>query len=97
MNEVTAKALDRRLARAEGQIAGIRSMIKDGRYCVDVLTQLSAAKAALDQIGAELVISHIDSCIIGHTTDSAHDCAQAMSHEDLVDELRTTLTRFIRS
>lgn len=52
-----------RLNRVSGQIKGISAMVEDRRYCVDILTQLKAAQAALRSIEAEILESHIRSCI----------------------------------
>ena len=71
-------------------------MVEQGEYCCDVLTQLSATRSALEQVGAELATSHVQTCIVGHGGDTEHDRAKAMSHEELVDELRSTLSRLVR-
>ncbi len=52
-----------RLNRASGQMKGIASMIEERRYCVDILTQLKAAQSALRSVEAEILQSHIRSCI----------------------------------
>ena len=93
----TAKAsVDRRLARLEGQVRGLRKMVAEDTYCVDILTQVSAARSALDQVGAELAAGHVKSCIIGHGTSSEHDHCKAMSQDELIEELRTTLSRLMK-
>jgi CsoR family transcriptional regulator, copper-sensing transcriptional repressor len=96
VNAETKQQLDRRLARVEGQIAGLRSMIREDRYCLDVLTQLSAARGALDQLGAELVTSHMKTCILGQGSESQHDHCESMTQEELLDELRTSLSRLLK-
>jgi len=55
-------ALGRRLARIEGQVRGIARMIEDDRYCIDVLTQLSAIQAALDKVALGLLDGHARHC-----------------------------------
>ena len=57
------KTLVLRLNRIEGQIRGIRSMVEEGRYCVDILTQVSAAQAALNGFSKELLAQHISTCV----------------------------------
>ena len=52
-----------RLRRVEGQVRGIAAMIESGRYCVDILTQLQAARAALAKIEREIVDAHAGSCV----------------------------------
>ena len=52
-----------RLARVEGQIRGISRMVDDDRYCIDVVTQINAARAALDKIALGLVDDHVRHCL----------------------------------
>jgi len=52
-----------RLRRIEGQIRGLTSMVEDGRYCIDVLTQLRAARAALNRVEQVMLKAHLDHCI----------------------------------
>jgi DNA-binding FrmR family transcriptional regulator len=58
------KALITRLNRIEGQIRGVKSMVEDERYCVDILTQVSAIQAALNSFNKELLSSHIKTCVV---------------------------------
>jgi len=89
------KRLDSRLARLEGQVGGLRRMVQEDRYCIDILTQLAAVRSALDQLGAELAANHVKTCILGHGV-TGHPESGAMSEEELVEELRTTLSRMMR-
>lgn len=54
-----------RLARVEGQIRGISRMVEDERYCIDVVTQINAARGALDKIALGLVDDHVRHCLVG--------------------------------
>jgi DNA-binding FrmR family transcriptional regulator len=54
-----------RLSRVEGQVRGIARMIEEDRYCIDVLTQLQAVRAALARVEGELLKAHLDHCIEG--------------------------------
>ena len=54
-----------RLNRVEGQVRGIIRMVEDDRYCVDVLTQLQAVRAALAKVETEMLKEHLDHCIEG--------------------------------
>ncbi len=54
-----------RLSRIEGQVRGIARMVEDERYCIDVLTQLRAVRAALARVETELLKEHLDHCIEG--------------------------------
>ena len=61
--EEEKKALINRLSRIEGQIRGIRGMVEKDAYCTDIITQASAANAALNAFNCELMSSHIRSCV----------------------------------
>jgi DNA-binding FrmR family transcriptional regulator len=52
-----------RLSRVEGQVRGIAEMIRDDRYCIDVLTQVAAATKALQRVGLALVEDHLRHCV----------------------------------
>ena len=96
MDDETRRSLDRRLARIEGQVRGLRRMVEQREYCCDILTQLSAARSALDQAAAEIAVSHVQTCIMGHGCDSEHEKAKGMSQDELLEELRATLTRLVK-
>ncbi|HZJ87959.1 MAG TPA: metal-sensitive transcriptional regulator [Sphaerochaeta sp.] len=64
MNEDTRKKVDVRLARIAGQVTGIRNMVSDERYCVDILLQLSAAISALKRVEHIVLESHLDTCVV---------------------------------
>ena len=79
----------KRLARISGQVGGIQKMIEDERYCVDILTQVSALRAALDQLGLQLLTHHLEDCVFGDGPE------HSMTREEKAQEVRTTLTRFL--
>ena len=81
-------ALRKRLARIEGQVRGIAKMVEDDRYCIDVLTQVSAAQKALDAVALGLVDDHVRHCVVGSTGDS---------QADLLDELMAAVGRLVKS
>jgi CsoR family transcriptional regulator, copper-sensing transcriptional repressor len=60
---VSKEQLLQRLARVEGQIRGISRMVDDDRYCIDIVTQINAARAALDKIALGLVDDHVRHCL----------------------------------
>jgi CsoR family transcriptional regulator, copper-sensing transcriptional repressor len=62
-----------RLAKIEGQIRGIQGMVTDDRYCIDVLTQISAARAALDKVALGLLDDHAHHCVLGAETPVERD------------------------
>jgi CsoR family transcriptional regulator, copper-sensing transcriptional repressor len=90
------KRLQNRINRILGQVQGISRMVEEDRYCVDILTQIAAVRSALDSVGRELLTDHIESCVVGHGTESEHHCAKKMTQEELIDEVRTSLERFLK-
>ena len=96
MDTPTKAKTDKRLARIEGQVRGLRRMLAEDAYCVDILTQLAATRSALDQVGAELAAGHVRGCILGHGAGTEHDKARPMTQDELVEELRVTLSRLMR-
>ncbi|MBU1385054.1 metal-sensitive transcriptional regulator [uncultured Brevundimonas sp.] len=74
MQAATKPKVINRLNRIEGQVRGIGRMVEDDRYCVDVLTQLQAVRAALSRVESEVLKDHLDHCVMG-----------AMTGEDPVD------------
>jgi DNA-binding FrmR family transcriptional regulator len=58
-------AVLKRLRRVEGQVRGVEGMVEDDRYCVDVVTQITAIQAALDKVALELLEDHARHCVIG--------------------------------
>ena len=57
------RRLTNRLSRIEGQVRGIRNMLEESAYCIDILMQVAAAKAALDSFSKELLTEHINTCV----------------------------------
>jgi DNA-binding FrmR family transcriptional regulator len=64
----TKDQLQKRLARVEGQVRGIARMVEEDRYCVDVLTQINAVRAALDKVALGLLDGHARHCLLGPGT-----------------------------
>lgn len=54
-----------RLAKIEGQIRGVSRMVEKDRYCIDVVTQINAARAALDKVALGLLDGHVRHCLVG--------------------------------
>ena len=67
-----------RLRRVEGQIRGIEGMVDDDRYCIDILTQISAAQAALDKIALGLLDAHAHTCVVGAEPDRQDERTEEM-------------------
>jgi DNA-binding FrmR family transcriptional regulator len=66
-----------RLRRAQGQLAGVISMIEQGRDCKDVVTQLAAVSRALDRAGFKIVATGLRECIAGETADGSNPMSEA--------------------
>jgi len=62
-NDVSRKALQR-LRKIEGQVKGIQRMVEDRRYCIDVITQISAAESALHKLSELILKNHIETCVL---------------------------------
>ena len=80
-----------RLARIEGQVRGIRRMVEDGRYCIDVVTQLNAVRRAVESMGLVLLEEHTKGCVR-----EALQGPDADEGDARVAELSAAVTRFIR-
>lgn len=76
-----------RLNRIEGQIRGIREMVEEDRYCVDVLTQVSAVQSALNSFNKVLLANHIKTCVVEDIRDGK---------EEAVDELCKTIQKLMK-
>jgi DNA-binding FrmR family transcriptional regulator len=85
------EAILRRLARIEGQVRGLRGMVEDEAYCVDVLTQVAAVTRALEGVSLKLLADHTNHCVRDAV---AAGGAQA---DDRIGELLTAVERFART
>ena len=65
MQEQTKKACQKRLSRIEGQVRGLTRMLEEDRYCIDVLTQIMAVRAALRKVEEEILRDHMAHCVEG--------------------------------
>ncbi len=77
-------ALARRLKRVEGQVRGIAAMVDGDRYCIDIITQVQAARAALARVEADLLKSHLTYCVAGAVT-GADDEDRAAKLREVLD------------
>lgn len=79
--------LRNRLRRIEGQVRGVQRMVEEDRYCIDILTQTQALRAALTRVEAELLRNHVDHCVRGaFTSGDAQDQTQKI--EELIEVLQ---------
>ena len=84
----TKDQLQKRLRRIEGQVRGIQRMVDEDRYCIDVITQISAIQAALDKVALGLLDGHARHCVVG-----GHAGGEA---EEMTDELMAAVARLMR-
>ncbi|HUO97418.1 MAG TPA: metal-sensitive transcriptional regulator [Rhizomicrobium sp.] len=73
-----------RLARIEGQVRGVARMVEEERYCIDVLNQLEAIKAALSRVEAEVLKGHASHCV-AHAIKSGNARDQKQKFDELVE------------
>ncbi|MHC5542751.1 metal-sensitive transcriptional regulator [Singulisphaera rosea] len=96
MSHAPSVKIKARASRIAGQVAGIQRMMDEGRYCVDILNQIAAVRSALDALGIELLTNHLESCVLGHGSDTEHPSAKPMTQEQLLAEIQTVLSRFLK-
>jgi DNA-binding FrmR family transcriptional regulator len=80
----------KRLKRAEGQVRGVARMVEEDKYCIDVMTQINAAQAALDKVALELLRDHAKHCLTDKnlTADGTQEKA-----DELVDAIGRMISR----
>ncbi|MCG5431981.1 metal-sensitive transcriptional regulator [Mycobacterium sp. MYCO198283] len=81
----------KRLRRIEGQVRGIARMIDDDKYCIDVLTQISAVNSALQSVALGLLEEHLGHCVAGAVAAGGDDAA------DKIAEASAAIARLVRS
>ncbi|HEX6753506.1 MAG TPA: metal-sensitive transcriptional regulator [Solirubrobacterales bacterium] len=80
-------AVLKRLRRIEGQVRGVERMVEENRYCIDVVTQVTAIQAALDKVALELLSDHAAHCVVN---------AAAGEQRERTDELMGAVKRLLR-
>ena len=78
-----------RLRRIEGQVRGIQNMVEEDRYCIDVLTQVNAIRAALESVALQLLADHTEHCVA--------DAIRVGGGSKKVRELNAAIERLVRS
>lgn len=86
-DEAEYKDLVNRLNRIEGQIRGIKTMVEEDRYCVDILTQVQAASSALNSFSRTLLSNHIKTCVVDDIKEG---------NEESVDELCRLIQKLMK-
>lgn len=86
-SEQEHKDLISRLNRIEGQVRGVKNMVEDDRYCIDILTQVSAIQSALNSFNRLLLSSHIKTCVVEDIRKGS---------DDVVDELCAAIQKLMK-
>ena len=81
------RVLISRLNKIEGQVRGVKKMVEDDRYCIDIITQVAAINAALNSFNKLLLSEHIKSCVVEDVK---------AGNDQMVDELCSTLQKLMR-
>ena len=81
-------AVQKRLSRIEGQVRGLSRMLEDGRYCIDIVTQIAAVRAALRRVEEEILRDHVAHCVHG-----AIVSGNRAEQRSKIDELMQVLVR----
>jgi DNA-binding FrmR family transcriptional regulator len=92
MNESTKASCIKRLSRIEGQVRGLSRMVEQERYCIDIVTQLSAVRAALRRVEQEILRDHV-----GHCVKHAMRSNDRADQDRKIEELMAVLARSDRS
>lgn len=88
MREITRTSCHKRLNRIEGQVRGLVRMVDEDRYCIDIVTQIAAVRAALKRVELEVMRDHV-----GHCVRHAMTSGSAQDQEQKIDELIDVLAR----
>jgi DNA-binding FrmR family transcriptional regulator len=91
MHEATRSDVMKRLRRIEGQVGGLHRMVENDRYCVDVLTQINAVRAALHKVEERILHDHVSHCVA-----DAFASGNVAEQRVKVEELITTIERMTK-
>lgn len=81
------KALTNRLSRIEGQIRGIKKMLEEDAYCIDIITQTAAASSALNSFSREILYAHLETCVYNSIKNG---------DEDIIPELKEVINKLLK-
>ena len=82
------EAIIKRLKRIEGQVKGIQKMVEEERYCVDILTQISAIRSAINKVGSIILENHMKGCVSQSIKEG--------NSEEMINELMKTIDKFVK-
>ena len=91
MHDETKRSVATRLKRIEGQVGGLQRMVAEERYCVDLLTQIDAVRAALHKVEEQVLRDHVSHCVAG-----AFASGDVVEQRHKVEELIATIARMTR-
>ena len=86
MQSETKIAIQKRLSRIEGQVGGLSRMVQEDRYCIDIVTQISAVRAALRRAEEEILRDHVSHCV-EHAIASGNKQEQRKKIAEIIDVL----------
>lgn len=81
------KEVINRLSRIEGHVRGLRKMVEENKDCPDILLQVAAVRAALNQVGRILLEDHMESCVV--------EAAKEGKEQQAIDDLKAALVKFM--
>ena len=82
-------SIKKRLNRAEGQVRGVSRMVDEDKYCIDIVTQITATQAALDKVAMELLRDHTKNCLANAKTKTE----QTKKADEIIDVVNRMLSR----
>lgn len=89
------KPLERRLKRIEGQVRGVAKMVDEDKYCIDILTQISAINARLHKVSVRLIDDHIGHCVVDAAKSSLETGDPSIVQEK-ISEATAAISRLVR-
>jgi CsoR family transcriptional regulator, copper-sensing transcriptional repressor len=89
MKHETRNQVEVRIRRISGQVSGLERMVQEDRYCVDVLLQIAAVRAALDGVGKLILRSHIETCV-----SDALVSGRAKDRKEKIEEIMNVFSKF---
>ena len=89
MKPEVREQVEKRIRRISGQVAGIERMVDENRYCVDVLLQVAAVRAALDGVGKLILRSHVETCVA-----DALVSGRPKERAEKIDEIMDVFSKF---
>ena len=85
-----------RLAKIAGQVSGLQKMVSNERGCSEILQQIVAVRAALDQLGVVFLSEHLQTCVLHQDVKDEAECCTQVSESNRSAEIKTSLRRFLK-